>query len=59
MDWKIFLTIFAADFIAEPGDKTQLASVLLAADKSCWLSRVRAVRCPERRGRGTVVQRPS
>ena len=33
MEWKILSTVFVSVFIAELGDKTQLATMLFASDK--------------------------
>jgi putative Ca2+/H+ antiporter (TMEM165/GDT1 family) len=33
MNWKILSTVFISVFIAELGDKTQLATLLFASDK--------------------------
>ncbi|MCM8757054.1 MAG: TMEM165/GDT1 family protein [Candidatus Omnitrophica bacterium] len=38
MEWKIFLTAMSTIFWAELGDKTQLASLGLAAKSSCSLA---------------------
>lgn len=39
MDWKVLATVAAAVFVAELGDKTQLATLLFAADRevSKWV----------------------
>ncbi|MCV6604660.1 MAG: TMEM165/GDT1 family protein [Porticoccaceae bacterium] len=39
MDWKAMLTVFGLMFIAELGDKSQVATLLFAADKEInrWL----------------------
>jgi len=38
MDWKLFITVFGSVFVAELGDKTQLATLLYAsgADAPRW-----------------------
>jgi putative Ca2+/H+ antiporter (TMEM165/GDT1 family) len=33
MDWKLLSTVFTSVFIAQLGDKTQLATMLFASDK--------------------------
>ncbi|MBK8098186.1 MAG: TMEM165/GDT1 family protein [Planctomycetes bacterium] len=32
MDWKLFATVFGSVFVAELGDKTQLATMVFAAN---------------------------
>lgn len=34
MDWRILLTTFGVIFLAEMGDKTQLAAMTMAAESS-------------------------
>jgi hypothetical protein len=38
MEWKVFASTFVAILLAEVGDKTQLATLTLAATSSRWLS---------------------
>jgi len=38
MDWKIFLAAFGTIFLAELGDKTQVANLCLAAKSKSWLT---------------------
>jgi Ca2+/H+ antiporter, TMEM165/GDT1 family len=33
MDWRVFLTTFGIIFLAEMGDKTQIAALTMAAEK--------------------------
>jgi Ca2+/H+ antiporter, TMEM165/GDT1 family len=42
MDWKLFVSTFAAIFLAEIGDKTQVAIFSLAASGSKWTVAVAA-----------------